>query len=290
MRARSSPATLGPAKEEVRHNMAKGMFVDTSICTGCKACQVACKEWNGLDPEPSHFKKEAGAPYPVAFNFTGNSYDNTAKLSATNWRHVLFIEQINENRSGSRWLFMSDSCKHCIDAACLNVCPVSAIEHTDLGNVVVRLEKCIGAKQCNKACPYGVIRFSEKTGKSHKCTLCNDRIHNGLGTACAKACPTGSISFGEVPELKARADARLAQLRELGDSKANIYGYSQANGLKVFYLLTDKPEVYGLPEKPVVPQRPSSLPPVIGKFDTLLAGVTALIGFRERGSKKREAQ
>ncbi|MDA8078391.1 MAG: 4Fe-4S dicluster domain-containing protein [Nitrospiraceae bacterium] len=263
--------------------MAKGMFVDTSICTGCKACQVACKEWNGLDPEPSHFRKEPGMPYPVAFNFTGNSYDNTAKLSATDWRHVLFIEQINYRRVGSRWLFMSDSCKHCADAACLNVCPVSAIEHTDLGNVIVRQDKCVGTKLCNKACPYGVIRFSEKTRTSHKCTLCNDRIHNGLGTACAKACPTGSIAFGDIPELKAKADARLSRLRSLGENKANVYGYSQAGGLKVFYLLMDKPEVYGLPENPVVPQR-RQLSSLGTRISTLLAGLAALISLRSRGS------
>ncbi|MCK7501092.1 MAG: 4Fe-4S dicluster domain-containing protein [Comamonadaceae bacterium] len=145
---------IRPGKEEeVRCNMAKGMFVDTSVCTGCKACQVACKEWNGLDPEPAHFRRMPGAPYPVAYNFTGNSYDNTGKLTSTNWRHVRFIEQINESRSVARWLFMSDSCKHCNDAACLNVCPVEAIERTGMGNVVVRQDRCVGSRLCNAACP-----------------------------------------------------------------------------------------------------------------------------------------
>jgi formate dehydrogenase iron-sulfur subunit len=263
------------------------MFVDTSICTGCKACQVACKEWNGLDAEPSHFRQDPGMPYPVATNFTGNSYDNTGAMTAVNWRHVRFIEQINYRRSNSRWLFMSDSCKHCTDAACLNVCPVSAIERTDLGNVVVRQDKCVGTKLCNKACPYGVIRFSEKTRTSHKCTLCNDRIHNGLGTACSKACPTGSISFGEVAELKTKADTRLAQLRKLGETKSNIYGYAEAGGLKVFYLLMDKPEVYGLPDNPVIPQR-RKFSAFNTKLAALLAGFAALISFRERGAKRDE--
>jgi len=276
--------------------MAKGMFVDTSICTGCKACQVACKQWNGLDPEPSHFHRRPGVPYPVAVNFTGNSYDNTSSLSAVDWRHVLFIEQINSNRTGSRWLFMSDSCKHCTDAACLNVCPVEAIEHTALGSVIVRQDKCVGTKLCNKACPYGVIKFSEKTRTSHKCTLCNDRIHSGLGTECAKACPTGSITFGDIPDLKAKADSRLTRLRSLGEQKANIYGYSQAGGLKVFYLLMDKPEVYGLPENPVVPEGKkisSSKPPKVdlpGKLELLTAVVAALIAFRERGMHTKETE
>jgi formate dehydrogenase iron-sulfur subunit len=268
-------------RREVLHNMAKGMFVDTSICTGCKACQVACKEWNGLEAEPDHFTQGPGMPYPVATNFTGNSYDNTGKLSARDWRHVLFIEQINYRRTGSRWLFMSDSCKHCSDAACLNVCPVEAIERTDLGNVIVRQDKCVGTKLCNKACPYGVVRYSEKTRTSHKCTLCNDRIHNGFGTACAKACPTGSITFGEVPDLKAKADARLARLRALGENKANIYGYSEAGGLKVFYLLVENPSVFGLPEKPVVQQR-RKLSSLGTSLTTLLAGMVALVKLRER--------
>ncbi len=261
--------------------MAKGMFVDTTICTGCKACQVACKEWNGLEPEPAHFRQEPGMPYPVAANFTGMSYDNTGRLSARDWRHVRFIEQINKSGIGSRWLFMSDSCKHCADAACLNVCPVEAIERTDLGNVIVRQDKCVGTRHCNKACPYGVIAFSQKTGTSHKCTLCNDRIHNGLGTACAKACPTGSITFGEVEELKARADARLAQLKARGEAKPGIYGYAEAGGLKVFYLLRDEPAVYGLPENPVVPQRKKYTSLGV-RFAAVMAGVLALVGLHER--------
>jgi formate dehydrogenase iron-sulfur subunit len=260
------------------------MFVDTSLCTGCKACQVACKQWNGLEPEPAHFKPEPGLPYPVAFNFTGNSYDNTGRLSARDWRHVLFIEQIDPRRTASRWLFMSDSCKHCTDAACLNVCPVEAIERTGLGNVVVRQQKCVGTRLCNKACPYGAIAYSEKTGTSHKCTLCDDRIHNGLGTACATACPTGSIRFGEVAELKTAADARLARLRDAGEAQANLYGYSEAGGLNVFYLLLESPGVYGLPEKPLIPQRKKSgaLPFRITVF---MAGLAGVIGWRRRGSR-----
>jgi formate dehydrogenase iron-sulfur subunit len=265
--------------------MAKGMFVDSSICIGCKACQVACKEWNGLEPEPSHFKSDPETKL-LADHFTGNSYDNTEKLSATDWRHVSFIEQFNSSRTGSRWLFSSDSCKHCTDAACLNVCPYNAIIRTEMGNVVVLQDKCQGAQDCNSACPYGVVRYSEKTGTSRKCTLCNDRIHNGLGTACAKACPTGSIFFGEVSELKTMADARLAQLKASGEKKANIYGYMEAKGLKVFYLLMDKPSVYGLPENPVVKQRPSSLPPLSANLELLVIGVAALIKFRERGSQE----
>jgi formate dehydrogenase iron-sulfur subunit len=269
--------------------MAKGMFVDTSICTGCKACQVACKEWNELDPEPAHFKSDPATKL-LADHFTGDSYDNTGKMSATDWRHVRFIEQFNRNRIGSRWLFSSDSCKHCTDAACLNVCPYSAIIRTEMGNVVVLQDKCQGARDCTHACPYGVVRYSDKSGTSQKCTLCNDRIHNGLGTACAKACPTGSIRFGEVAELRTRADSRLARLKASGEARANIYGYKEAKGLNVFYLLMDKPSVYGLPENPVVQQRPKSLPPLPANLGILVIGVTALVKFRERGAKERSEE
>ncbi len=264
--------------------MAKGMFVDTSICTGCKACQVACKEWNGLSPEPSHFRNDPTAGHPVAVNFTGNSYDNTGHLSATDWRHVRFIEQFTPDRSQARWLFMSDSCKHCSDAGCLNACPASSIVRTDMGNVFVQQDTCIGCKYCIPACPYGVISFSQATGTVHKCTLCNDRIHNGLGTACAKACPTGSIQFGEVADLRAKANARLAQLKGLGQTRANLYGLNEAGGLNVFYLLLDRPSAYGQPENPVVPQQrlpASSLASIVG---ALAMGVAALITFRERGT------
>lgn len=261
--------------------MTKGMFVDTSICIGCKACQVACKEWNGLEPEPGHFKSDPETLL-LADHFTGNSYDNTERMSATNWRHVQFIEDFNSSRTESRWLFSSDSCKHCTDAACLNACPFQAIIRTELGNVVVLQNQCKGAQECNIACPYGAIRYSEKTGTSQKCTLCNDRIHNGLGTACAKACPTGSILFGEVSELRTLADSRLAQLRASGERRANIYGYREAKGLNVFYLLLDKPSVYGLPENPIVHQRVAALPPLCANLGLVAFGVTALLKFRER--------
>jgi formate dehydrogenase iron-sulfur subunit len=264
--------------------MPKGMFVDTTICTGCKACQVACKEWNGLVAEPSHFESRPGVPYPVASHFTGDSYDNTGQMSAADWRRVRFIEQFNEPRTNSRWLFISDSCKHCADAACLNVCPFDAIERTDLGNVVVNQRKCQGTRHCNTACPYAAIHYTERTGTSWKCTLCNDRIHNGLGTACAKACPTGSIMFGELSDLMARANERLAHLKAAGVPGVAIYGYGEAGGLKVFYLLRDAPAVYGLPEKPVVAPRKAELRLRPGpRFAALMVGFGALMRIREKG-------
>jgi formate dehydrogenase iron-sulfur subunit len=270
--------------------MPKGMFVDTSICTGCKACQVACKEWNGLPHEPAHFRFDPVEKRPIAVNFTGNSYDNTGALSATDWRHVRFIEQFSEDRSRARWFFSSDSCKHCNDAGCLNACPTGAIVRTELGNVFIQQDVCIGCKYCIPSCPYGVISLSEATGTVHKCTLCNDRIHNGLGTACAKACPTGSISFGEVADLRNAADKRLAQLKGLGYGEANIYGYKEAGGLNVFYLFLDRPQVYGQQEAVVVPQKRLPVSSAATIAGALALGGAALVSFRERGSRETDEE
>ena len=269
--------------------MQKGMFIDTSICTGCKACQVACKEWNQLDPEPGHFQKDPATGL-LANNFTGDSYDNTGAMSATDWRRVRFIEQFNARRIGSRWLFMSDSCKHCNDAACMNVCPYKAIIRTDMGNVVVQQDRCVGSKHCNRSCPYGVVKYSKESDTSQKCTLCNDRIQNGLGTACSKACPTGAIQFGEVSELKVKAQARLAKILASGEKRATIYGDNQAKGLNVFYLLMDKPSVYGLPENPVVDHERKTIQQGADKLGVLALGITSLIGFRERVAGKTAAE
>ncbi|HEX9118050.1 MAG TPA: 4Fe-4S dicluster domain-containing protein [Anaerolineae bacterium] len=263
----------------------KGMFVDTSICTGCKACQVACKQWNGLAAEPQDFRFDAAQGHPVAVNFTGKSYDNTGRLTATNWRHVRFIEVFSPDRREAHWYFSSDSCKHCADAGCLNNCPTGAITRTDLGNVVVDQATCIGCKYCIPSCPWGVISFNESTGTVWKCTLCNDRIHNGLGTACAKACPTGSIRFGEVADLRAAAAARLAQLQSQGYRTANIYGLTEAAGLNVFYLFLDRPSVYGQPENPVVPQQRLDTSALVTVGGALALGLAALVSFRERGQK-----
>ncbi len=265
--------------------MAKGMFVDTSICTGCKACQVACKEWNGLPQEPSHFRFDPVEKRPVAVNFTGRSYDNTGSLGAADWRHVRFIERFNEKRTLARWYFSSDSCKHCGDAGCLNACPTGAIARTALGNVVVQQDVCIGCKYCIPACPFGVISLSGATGTAHKCTLCDDRIRNGLGTACAKACPTGSIRFGDVPRLKALARVRLTQVKSLGYAEANIYGESEAGGLNVFYLFLERPSVYGQPETVEVPQRRLPVSAAVAIAGALAVGAAALVSFRERTAR-----
>ena len=220
-----------------------GFFTDTSVCIGCKACEVACKEWNSI-PEDG-------------LELTGMSYDNTGELSADTWRHVAFIEQI-ERPGAPRWLMSSDVCKHCTEAGCLDVCPTGALMRTEFGTVVIQDDVCNGCGYCVPACPFGVITRRETDGGAHKCTLCYDRISDGQIPACAMACPTESIQFGPLDELQERAQARLDTLEEAGVDGARLYGADPSDGVGgagAFFLLLDEPERYGLPPDPVVATR-----------------------------------
>ena len=264
------------------HPPRMGFFTDTSVCIGCKACEVACKEWNAV-PEDG-------------LALTGMSYDNSVGLGADTWRHVAFIEQrkpiarqdpgvaheevdvfaLAAQGSGTdpaaaamtpttpgepgdlRWLMASDVCKHCTHAACLDVCPTGALFRTEFGTVVVQEDICNGCGYCIPACPYGVIDQRKDDGRAWKCTLCYDRLGVGMEPACAKACPTDSIQFGPLDELRERAAGRLAQLHQDGVADARLYGENPDDGVGgdgAFFLLLDEPEVYGLPPDPVVTTR-----------------------------------
>ena len=221
-----------------------GFFTDTSVCIGCKACEVACKTWNDV-PEDG-------------IMLSGMSYDNTVSLNASTWRHVAFIEQPADSSDGLRWLMSSDVCKHCTEAACLDVCPTGALMRTEFGTVVVQDDLCNGCGYCVSACPFGVIERRESDGTAHKCTLCYDRIGDGLTPACAQACPTESIQFGPLDELRERAQARVSELQESGETRARLYLENSEDGVGgagAFFLLLDEPEVYGLPPDPVVTTR-----------------------------------
>ncbi|MEO6703581.1 MAG: 4Fe-4S dicluster domain-containing protein [Jatrophihabitantaceae bacterium] len=237
----------------------KGFFTDTSVCIGCKACEVACKEWNAI---PAN-----GAPGEADFSLLGSSYDNTGALGASTWRHVAFIEKPAETGAEPadfQWLMSSDVCKHCTHAACLDVCPTGALFRTEFGTVVVQDDVCNGCGYCVPACPFGVIDRREgdagtkNVGIAQKCTLCYDRLGAGMTPACAQACPTESIQFGDLDELRERAAARLNTLTEQGVSSARLYGDNPDDGVGgagAMFLLLDEPEVYGLPPDPVVSTR-----------------------------------
>jgi formate dehydrogenase iron-sulfur subunit len=249
---------------------AYGFFTDTSICIGCKACEVACKEWNQLPGNPPRF--------------LGDSFDNTGQLDGMNWRHVQFHETTTSS-GGPAWLMMSDVCKHCNQASCMDVCPTGAIIRTEFDTVFIQQDVCNGCRNCISACPFGVIGFSGDTGTVRKCTLCYDRLQAGMQPACAQACPTQSIRFGPLVELHARADTRLVALQSQGHDPI-LYGRDDRvyGGLGAFFLLMDKPETYGLPDEAsaVRPTRntlPGSLGAVVA---SVLAVVGGLIAFRRR--------
>ena len=248
-----------------------GFFTDTTVCIGCKACEVACKEWNNLPADN--------------IGMTGQSYDNTGALSANSWRHVNFIEKAGptgvrgDERSAfqSGWLMMSDVCKHCHNAPCLEACPTGSLFKTEFDTVVVQQDICNGCGYCVPACPFGVIDVSVQDGKAHKCTLCYDRLKGGLEPACAKSCPTDSIMFGELEDLQARAERRVVELKQRGVDTAYLYGTPGAPGatgglghLNAFFLLTDRPETYNLP---VAPTRPSNR-----VAPSLLTGLATIAG------------
>ena len=238
-----------------------GFFTDTSVCIGCKACEVACKEWNLVPPDsdPSG-SKPADLGDLRDMDLLGMSYDNSGALGASTWRHVAFIETGGGSGHGTdlRWLMSSDVCKHCTHAACLDVCPTGALMRTEFDTVYVQPDVCNGCGYCVPACPYGVIDIRPGDGRAFKCTLCYDRTKDGLTPACAQACPTESIQFGPLDELRERADRRLAQLHANGVPEAQLYGRDPDDGVGgdgAFFLLLDEPEVYGLPPDPVVTTR-----------------------------------
>ena len=163
------------------------------------------------------------------------------------------MEQQHDDQ-GLRWLMSSDVCKHCSSAACLEVCPTGALFRTEFSTVVVQPDICNGCGYCVPACPFGVIDRREDDGRAFKCTLCYDRLRDGLEPACATACPTDSIQFGELGELRERASARVATLHEAGVADARLYLEDETDGVGgagAFFLLLDEPEVYGLPPDPV---------------------------------------
>src|SRR4051794_7514979 len=224
-----------------------GFFTDSTLCIGCKACEVACKEWNEVGED--------------GLNWTGFSYDNTGALGHSTWRHVKFVENTTTTGLGGNapnmlsWEFSSDVCKHCEVAGCLEACPTGAIVRTEFGGVFVQPDVCNGCSYCVTACPFGVVQCNEEDGRAFKCTFCYDRQKVGREPACAHACPTQSIQFGEINELKVRAEKRLKELEERGVHDATLYNpeHTSVAGIHAMFLLRGDPRAYNLPPNPEAP-------------------------------------
>ena len=311
-----------------------GFFTDTTVCIGCKACEVACKQWNDLPSDGASFRR-------------GGSYDHTASLGAATWRHVRFVELLEPSPlaraeaeaalargaggamphipatalrdagagvtedeipdlvamaeargvpSGpgegevdiaaavadmDRWVFMSDVCKHCTNAGCMDACPTGALIRTEFETVVLQQDVCNGCGYCIPSCPFGVVDRSPEDGRAAKCTLCYDRLEDGMEPACAKACPTDSIQFGPYDELVDLAQRRVVTLQDRGLSGAYLYGAGDApgeeiaGGLGAFFLLTEPPERFGLPAQADSPIQENVVPATLAAVG---AGLAAAIG------------
>jgi formate dehydrogenase iron-sulfur subunit len=222
-------------------------LTDSTLCIGCKACEVACKEWNGISAD--------------GFDWSGFSYDNTGAVGHSTWRHVKFVERQPEPGFGgnaadqSSWVFSSDVCKHCEVAGCLEACPTGSIVRTEFGSVYVQADVCNGCGYCVVACPFGVVQRNPDDGRAFKCTFCYDRQKAGLVPACAKACPTESIKFGEIDELHLAAQQRLQELHSRGMTDAQLYDPQQTSvkGLHAFFIVRGDPRQYNLPPNPEAP-------------------------------------
>jgi len=223
-------------------------LTDATLCIGCKACEVACKEWNEIPAD--------------GMVWSGLSYDNTQSLGASTWRHVLFLEQPlvagpqrTDTKDPFRWVFLSDVCKHCANAGCLEACPTGSIVRTEVGSVFVQKDICNGCGYCVVTCPFGVIDRRPQDGRAFKCTFCYDRQKAGLIPACAKACPTQSIQFGNLDELQERGRNRVHELRERGYADAHLYDPQDTSvgGLRAIFVILGEPENYNLPPAPEAP-------------------------------------
>jgi formate dehydrogenase iron-sulfur subunit len=222
-------------------------LTDSTVCIGCKACEVACKEWNEVPAD--------------GMAFSGLSYDNTLTVGHSTWRHVKFVERAPVigvgGNAGERvsWEFSSDVCKHCEVAGCLEHCPTGSIVRTEMGAVFVQPDICNGCGYCVVGCPFGVIDRRPDDGRAFKCTFCYDRQRGGLEPACAKVCPTESIRFGEIEALRQDADRRVEELKQKGIEDAVVWDPrdTSVGGTHAIFIVRGDPRAYNLPPAPEVP-------------------------------------
>ncbi|MBS3019278.1 Formate dehydrogenase, nitrate-inducible, iron-sulfur subunit [Comamonas sp. PE63] len=237
---RSATNELTPAAHARDHKAEVAKLIDVSICIGCKACQVACSEWNDL-------RDDVGENFGV--------YDNPRDLSPESWTLMRFDEYVNE-QGKLEWLIRKDGCMHCEDPGCLKACPQpGAIVQYANGIVDFQSEQCIGCGYCVAGCPFNIPRISKKDNKAYKCTLCSDRVAVGQEPACVKTCPTGAIAFGSKDDMLVKAEGRVQEMKTRGFDQAGIYDPQGVGGTHVMYVLhhSDQPELYHkLPKDPKI--------------------------------------
>ncbi|MFN3486012.1 MAG: formate dehydrogenase subunit beta [Planctomycetota bacterium] len=231
------------------------MLIDTTTCIGCKACEVACVEWNDLELEPEYGERML------------HSYQTMPDMTPAFWNLIKFNEiAVDRQRrpapeaaadgAGVQMLMRKDMCMHCAEPGCLIACPAEGaiLQYTN-GIVDFRQEHCIGCGYCMTGCPFNIPKFDPESRRVYKCTMCSDRVAHGLGPACVKACPTGCLEFGTKREMLLRASRRAEQVKAEGFPKAGVYDPPGVGGTGVVYVLhhADRPELYGaLPADPKI--------------------------------------
>lgn len=245
-------------------NQHVAMLVDTSECIGCKACEVACKQWNLNE---------------ARINQENGTYQSHPELDAQTWTVIKFIEHDDPTTGMTGWLMQKHNCMHCTEAGCVTACPTNALRYGDYGVVTLDKEACIGCAYCEQGCPFDAIHvdktpFNQKAQKAGKCTLCYDRISNGMQPACVKTCPTDCIKYGDRAELVKWAQARVDELKARGYKNANVYGDKELGGLHELYVLLEKPEVYGLPVNPSLSKRLTFWKYAVQPLGKVLLGAT----------------
>lgn len=262
--ARSATTTVPPS---VRQQQEVAKLIDTTKCIGCKACQVACSEWNELRDEVGH---------------NHGTYDNPQDLTADTWTLMRFTE--HERDDGNlEWLIRKDGCMHCAEPGCLKACPSpgAIIKHAN-GIVDFNQDHCIGCGYCITGCPFNIPRISQKDHKAYKCSLCSDRVAVGLEPACVKTCPTGAIVFGSKDEMKVHAAERIVDLKSRGYDNAGLYDPDGVGGTHVMYVLhhADTPKLYaGLPDQPVISPLVGLWKGISKPLALLAVGAAVLAGF-----------
>ena len=242
-------------------------LIDVSVCIGCKACQVACMEWNDLRDEVG----ECDGTYNAPQDLTPSSFE------------VMRFSEYENEEGDLEWLIRKDNCMHCAEPGCLKACPSpGAIVQYANGIVDFNSEHCIGCGYCVAGCPFNIPRISKKDNKAYKCTLCSDRVYHGLEPACVKSCPTGSIQFGTKEQMLDYGAHRVEKLKERGFENAGIYDPAGVGGTHVVYVLqhADKPEIYsGLPKDPHISPTVELWKGVTKPIMSAVLGVSVLAGF-----------